>query len=261
MKKIKGFTLLELIIVMAVMTILMVGIMNMFRPIRAVYVDATLYESQRTAQNGMVQYITESTRYATNLALDNKAAKLEDAVKEFAKKLDDKYTWVTGHEEIIEVLYVDNATDVNFNNRDFRGRLYRCSAYVEKTGLYSYNIKHTDKISALKPRLALGSAYYGPYTYSISLKYETPTTDDTPATPTMRVAVSSLITNNLNTQASTDTDDIASSAELVLTEGEVNLLNVSSKVKENGIYNVAEYPTNNSTAMGDVTYILFTTDK
>ena len=68
-KKFKGFTLIELIAVMAILVILMAAIMNMFKPIRETYVDATLYESQRTAQNGVVQYIAESVRYSHSLGL------------------------------------------------------------------------------------------------------------------------------------------------------------------------------------------------
>ena len=51
--KFKGFTLVELILVMAIMSILMLAIMNMFKPIREIYVDSTQYEAQRTAQNGV----------------------------------------------------------------------------------------------------------------------------------------------------------------------------------------------------------------
>lgn len=70
MKKfLKGFTLIELIIVMAILTILMAAIMRMFKPIRSTYVDATLYENQRTAQNGIVQYLAESIRYSTDLGI------------------------------------------------------------------------------------------------------------------------------------------------------------------------------------------------
>ncbi|MDE7302024.1 MAG: prepilin-type N-terminal cleavage/methylation domain-containing protein [Oscillospiraceae bacterium] len=70
MKKfLKGFTLVELIIVMAILTILMAAIMQMFKPIRSTYVDATLYENQRTVQNGIVTYLAESIRYSTDLGI------------------------------------------------------------------------------------------------------------------------------------------------------------------------------------------------
>ena len=90
MKKVlKAFTLIELIIVMAILVIFMSAIMNMFKPIRETYVDATLYESQRTAQNGIVQYMTESIRYATDLGIYTKNINgvntVTDAVEHFNK--------------------------------------------------------------------------------------------------------------------------------------------------------------------------------
>ncbi len=89
MRKLKGFTLLELIIVMAILTILMAAIMQMFKPIRETYVDATLYESQRAAQNGIITYIGESVRYSTDLAIypKDKLSKqsITGAVEEFTK--------------------------------------------------------------------------------------------------------------------------------------------------------------------------------
>ena len=57
MKKsqLKGFTLVELIVVMAIMAIFMVAVAMMWQPIRDVYVDSTLYETRRTAQYGVSQ--------------------------------------------------------------------------------------------------------------------------------------------------------------------------------------------------------------
>lgn len=274
MKKLKGFTLLELIIVMALMSILMVGIMNMFKPIRSVFVDSTLYESQRTTQNGMVKYITESTRYATNVALDNKSSTAEAAVKAFC----DKLTWNDAQIRKIEVLYVDNATDNYIDGYQFfRGRLYRATATVKATvtppvpatpttpaipASTSFTITDAKQTTSSKlvPRLALGSAYYGPYTYSISLTHEpvTPGTS-TPKEPSLKLSVSSLVSTNRNKQYSVSTDNI-NSYKHVLTEGDVSFKNVSSTVKTPGIYDVALY-NGNSTANGTITYILFTTDK
>lgn len=68
MKRIfKAFTLIELIVVIAIFGILMAGLMNFFRPIRGTYVDSTLYEQQRTTQNGIIEFLCENTRYAEKL--------------------------------------------------------------------------------------------------------------------------------------------------------------------------------------------------
>ena len=88
-KKFKGFTLVELIVVMVIISILMLGIMQMFKPIRTLYVDSTLNETQRTAQNGISQYVTESVRYATDLGIYTKGGSItsaEKAVDAFAEQ-------------------------------------------------------------------------------------------------------------------------------------------------------------------------------
>ena len=73
-KKIKGFTLIELIIVMAIMAIIMAALLNIMKPIRRTYVDSTLYESQRNAQSGITRYISESIRYSVSLGVYTKGA-------------------------------------------------------------------------------------------------------------------------------------------------------------------------------------------
>lgn len=80
-KKFKAFTLIELIIVMAIFGILMAGLMNFFKPIRETYVDSTLYEKQRTAQNGIAEYLIENTKYAEKMSIyDEGASGASDAV-------------------------------------------------------------------------------------------------------------------------------------------------------------------------------------
>ncbi len=261
MKKFKGFTLVELIIVMAIMSILMVGIMSMFRPIRSVYLDSTLYESQRTTQNGMVQYITESIRYATNIGLDNKSIAPEDAVRKFCKKLE----WTNGQVRDIELLIVDNVSGDEYNSYHYYGRLYRGTARVTATvdalNNATFSIKDVNGNLLIKERLALGTAYYGPHTYSISLTHEPVNTGtNTPSKETLKVTAASLLTNNLAKQKNAQTDTIGTLGEFVLTEGEVSLKNVSSKVQSPGIYDVENY-NGNSTTMNTINYILYTTDK
>ena len=67
--KLKAFTLVELIVVIAIFGILMAGLMNFFRPIRGTYVDSTLYEQQRTVHNGILEYLCENTRYAEKIRI------------------------------------------------------------------------------------------------------------------------------------------------------------------------------------------------
>lgn len=213
MKKIKGFTLIELIIVMAILTILMAAIMQMFKPIRSTYVDATLYESQRTAQNGMIQYISESVRYATDLGLytKDKASTVTAAVDEFA----DAYiaannivdipavtgppaipakNYATDTKEAIqrcaEVIIIDNDTSYTFNNvNGWKGRILR-RKFIDDTSytvgtdpIYKKYAKITSDAEVYTKtgecRMALGASYYGDRNYTVSIKCGDPTKLDT----------------------------------------------------------------------------------
>lgn len=75
-KLIKGFTLIELIIVMAILAILMSALMNFYKPVRQTFVDSTMIEDMRTTQNGILSYLTESVRYAENLTIYDQGAKI-----------------------------------------------------------------------------------------------------------------------------------------------------------------------------------------
>lgn len=246
MKKIKGLTLVELIVVMAVMTILMSAIMQLFKPIREVFTDSTYYESQRTTQNGMVKYITESTRYATNLGIYSlNPLSQEDAIKKFCEDLPDG-------DFDIEVISIDNSKENTVNGTDYKGRIYRMSFKVTVSGGVPNFPPGTLPI---KERLALGNAYYGPHTYSILID---PDPNDDPMARLLYVSVSSISTKNLTEQKNATTQNILTGKH-VKTEGEVFLQNLSStKVKNAGFYNYNDYTIGGSTTNGAVTYIIYT---
>lgn len=76
-KKFKAFTLVELIVVMAILAILMGALMNFYKPIRTTYVDSTMIENMRTTQDGILEYLTESVRYAEYMTIIDQNAKYE----------------------------------------------------------------------------------------------------------------------------------------------------------------------------------------
>lgn len=153
MKKIKGFTLIELIIVMAILTILMAAILQMFRPIRETYVDATLYENQRTTQNGIITYINESIRYAVDMGI-YEGADMDTAISSFASKYATKYNTAAADiqkiKDNVQVIVIDNSGSHTFNGDPWQGRLLR---------------KRADGTT----RVAMGEAYYGENNYDIVL--------------------------------------------------------------------------------------------
>lgn len=183
--KLKGFTLVELIVVMAIMGILMLAIMNMFKPIRSMYVDSTQFEAQRTAQNGVVQYITETVRYATDMGVYNNVSKADDAAKAFAVAYCDAngYDKTDGGGNLekikkhVEVIIIDN-TEKRYS-KNFTGRLIRRK--VDATLATASNVKdpaftttsNSNKVivpsTANMWRTALGESYYGENTYYITL--------------------------------------------------------------------------------------------
>lgn len=186
--KLKGFTLVELIVVMALMSILMVAIMNMWKPVRETYVDSTQYEAQRTAQNGVVQYITESVRFAADMGIytDSSAA---SAVSDFAaayctaNNIDSANTTaVTAEiEKYAEVIVIDNKT--THYSKDYTGRLirrkvdYTTPAAISAdfgAGIFTGDSDDGDAVivdTSKGWRTALSEAYYGENTYQINLIY------------------------------------------------------------------------------------------
>ena len=76
-KTLKAFTLIEMIIVMAILGILMSALMNFYRPIRQTFVDSTMIEDMRTTQTGILNYLSESVRYAEQLVIYDDGAKID----------------------------------------------------------------------------------------------------------------------------------------------------------------------------------------
>lgn len=182
--KLKGFTLVELIIVMAIMSILMLAIMNMFKPIRSMYVDSTQYEAQRTAQNGVVQYITETVRYATDLGIytSDKVSNITTAVEKFADEYisqnsltgDDATRAKEAIQRSAEVIIIDN-NDYKYGKNSWYGRILRRKFISDSVSNVNYPYKtkkitnDAEDVSKDECRMALGAAYYGENNYSIRL--------------------------------------------------------------------------------------------
>lgn len=291
MKKIKGFTLVELIIVMAILTILMAAIMQMYKPIRETYVDATLYENQRSVQNGMIQYVSESVRYATNLGMytSDKKSTVKDAVDAFAAAYISENNIVdvvggdpkaTNTKEAIErcaeVIIIDNKTKYTYNNvSDLQGRILRRkripdTSYSTTSPAYKkYKIITNDAEDVTKTgecRMALGDAYYGDRNYTMAFFCGDPTkiNSSTKALLTgktwvakdgMGITVSSY--NKRKFDAASNTNKIGS----VTTAGEVlckNLTGASDHgVSKAGIFDIDNFNPAASTGKGTKVYIVY----
>lgn len=205
---IKGFTLVELIIVMAIMAILMAAIMQMMKPIRRTYVDSTLYEAQRNTQTGITSYLSESVRYATNLGIytqnktgsykvgsvDVTSRNVTDVTKAVEYFLDDvsgltfanaisdpadrvkavaAATEIRNHlVPLVQVITIDNKNGVyEYNGEYYTGRIVRKKGSAAIT-------TNAEKAGTDEARLALGASYYGKSNFSIQVNPGTTTNGD-----------------------------------------------------------------------------------
>jgi hypothetical protein len=184
--KIKAFTLVELIVVMAILMLMMAAIMKFFEPIRQVYNDATYYEQRRSVTNSMCKYTTESIRYAKYLgiykssevgALPNPKGAAEAAVSRFKTSLSTDVTpaIIVPHGTEINVIELDYVgyNDVEasavgydegmYNGKTYDGRLYRTKGTWNATTT-KYVIENT--------HLAFGPAYYAANNYYMQWAYQ-----------------------------------------------------------------------------------------
>ncbi|MGN0674791.1 MAG: type II secretion system protein [Oscillospiraceae bacterium] len=271
-KMLKGFTLIELIVVMAILVILMAAIMQMFKPIRETYVDATLYESQRTSQNGVIQYITESIRYATDLGLytKDKTSSVENAVTEFTKAYleangvygpgnssgktpDPDYSTkyantLSEMKKNAEVIIIDNTLgSYPFNGVGYTGRILRRKFKLDGSGQRTELSSNAEVAGSDECRLALGAAYYGESSYDIRI--EDPETSDGKWLPKEGIKVS---------VASNSKHGIRQNG-VITNNGLVFCKNLNEPI--NGLFDTSNFTESASHGDGTKVYIVYINDK
>lgn len=167
-KHLKGLTLIELVIVMAIIGIIVMGILNFFKPIRQVFVDSTVYEQQRTVQTGIAEYITESTRYATNLGIYSRSqvSNRTGAINAFCS-----LTGLSATDKRIHVITINNTSSYTYKSKTYRGRIL----------MYRYN--PNPSVKSFQQYLVFGNAYYGGADYDITIT-------SPPSATSMDIAVS-----------------------------------------------------------------------
>ena len=281
----KGFTLVELIIVMAILTILMAAIMHMFKPIRTTYLDATLYESQRTTQNGMIQYIGESVRYSTALGLytKDKAPSASAAVDEFTKAyLKANGVYPAGNSEgkpadpdysakysntlekmqrDAEIIIIDNANTYVYNGIGSKGRILR-KKFIDDSGK---NKKVTDSEYANEKssddgwRLALGAPYYGDKNYTVVFECGDSDKTISPTNPWVASDGIGIKVTSASKLGRTSTGSVVEKGAVVTTAGGVVCKNQCTPI--NGMFDISNFNATSATGDGTKVYIVFINEK
>ncbi|MDE6132548.1 MAG: type II secretion system GspH family protein [Oscillospiraceae bacterium] len=279
-RKLKGFTLVELIVVMALMSILMLAIMKMFQPIRDTYIDSTQYEAQRTAQNGVIQYITESVRYATDMGVYNDVSTAPSAVDSFIKAycINNNITDTSGSaiapyndtgdldnikseiKKYAEVIIIDNKTE--HYKKDFKGRLIRRKVDGTATSVSApvFSVVNDSKGVEINKvivpsstnmwRTALSESYYGENTYYITL-----VPDNTEGMLTVNVASTRNGKRDISNAKITNTDVTGN-----ITRGGVfcrNLVTSTSNPNASGVAKAGVYDVNYTADNSKNAYIVF----
>jgi prepilin-type N-terminal cleavage/methylation domain-containing protein len=175
-KKLKGFTLIELIIVMAILAIMMAAIMKFFEPIRMVYNDATYYEQRRSVTNSMVKYTTESIRYAKYLAIFDQndiGTRSANAQATAIQAVGGPFKGYMSSNSIdipvgatinvIELNYFNDYAEGLYNTHPYYGRLYRTKLTYNGSGVAD---------TPQNTHLAFGQNYYNANNYNMQWAYE-----------------------------------------------------------------------------------------
>lgn len=137
----KGFTLIELIIVMAILGIFLTSVMNLVIPTKVISENTNKYQAEQATINTMTKFIQEKTRYAEDvIILDNCA----------------DYPIVAAGSEYLDyyVIEIDNST-WTYKNRTVSGRIY-----------------YKDKLSETDRTYLLDEAFYADYIYDIDVTKE-----------------------------------------------------------------------------------------
>ena len=172
-KKLKAFTLIELIVAMAILGILMVGIVRMMDPIQTMFTTSTAASQSETVERSIASYIVENVRYATNLGIYKNATSASDAMNKFLALNPQKRDGTAFTKDELKVICVNNATDFSTTGKapvagekTFRGRLI---AKVDGQSNFK-EAQPIDYTGSDGSYMVFGDAYYGTGDYYIRLE-------------------------------------------------------------------------------------------
>lgn len=193
MKKFKAFTLIELIVAIAIFGILMTGVIQLIAPINSAATESKVLNNQQMVENSILTYIGENTRYASNMLIVEEGVKLTPAggsqitVDSAEHAIDAFFAYcpvntvgvidpaVDANRKKVSVICFDHDTAYSYVNKTYTGRL------ISSVDTYDANGKIQARSTALdfsaanlspagdKPQyLVFGNDYYGPGEFRLS---------------------------------------------------------------------------------------------
>ena len=175
MKKFKAFTLIELIVAMAVIGVLMTGIVRMVEPMSSTATNSAVLNNQRNVENAICTYIGENLRYASNLAIV-KGGSPDNAINKFiamgpadkwGKQIEYTGTAGAANRKKIRLIAFDCKTDQIYLNNTFNGRII---ASVEGEGGNVTNLSNMASDGSKPLYMALGKDYYAQGNYFLDAR-------------------------------------------------------------------------------------------
>lgn len=193
-KNFKGFTLVELIVVMAVFGIIMLGAMQFLDPVSKMMKGASLQESNSAAVDNMKRYFEGTLRYANavdvyggcSAGFDKKQASIDFVDKYYTNRVDSTDSPV---KVPVHVMTIHNDDETGFANGEITESLYNVEAgYTYKTWDTSGTIPvwtYTDPANPLRKNAeilpiggvvyenqeVINKVYYKDYSMFITLGY------------------------------------------------------------------------------------------
>jgi prepilin-type N-terminal cleavage/methylation domain-containing protein len=199
-RKVKAFTLIELIVVIAIFGIIMAGLMNFYKPLRATYLDSTMYEEMRTSQDGILEYLCENTRYAEKLSMYDEGATVpKDDLPSYGSNMTitsptaaykafvDANSLSGSDLKRVQIIVINRSTEYNAQGyiatsepttKRFTGRLItnilRTGDHDSPTadGFDARGARTLSSSASGDTYMALGGGYYGESNYDIFVDYE-----------------------------------------------------------------------------------------
>ena len=203
--KVKGFTLIELIIVMAIFSVIMFGAISLMDPSNRMMVSSEIQENGNAAVSGISQYVRNQIAPCENIIVYDGLPRMGDGVSvnqatvsaKVAEFVNAYYPgFIKGNSDPNHPLYGDGTFHVMLiDNR--RNGLISTMTYTAKFGVDDSTTKGAQNVTQTEYKVnAVNRAYYDSYAFTFRLGNLDEVSDFTSATSTFANAADALSAQN-----------------------------------------------------------------